>query len=38
MGETSDIAKALRSIAEGHLGYCAGQRLNVDGGFHMRTL
>jgi len=38
MGETSDIAKALRSIAEGHLDYCAGQRLNVDGGFHMRTL
>jgi NAD(P)-dependent dehydrogenase (short-subunit alcohol dehydrogenase family) len=38
MGETSDIAKAVRSIAEGHLDYCAGQRLNVDGGFHMRTL
>jgi 3-oxoacyl-[acyl-carrier protein] reductase len=38
MGETSDIAKAVRSIAEGQLDYCAGQRLNVDGGFHMRTL
>jgi NAD(P)-dependent dehydrogenase (short-subunit alcohol dehydrogenase family) len=38
MGEASDIAKAVRSIAEGHLDYCAGQRLNVDGGFHMRTL
>ena len=38
MGETSDISKAVRSIADGHLDYCAGQRLNVDGGFHMRTL
>lgn len=38
MGEASDIAKAVRAIAEGLLDYCAGQVLNVDGGFHLRTL
>jgi len=38
MGESSDIAKAVRAIADGLLDYCAGQRLNVDGGFHLRTL
>ena len=38
MGEASDIAKAVRAIADGLLDYCAGQILNVDGGFHLRTL
>ncbi len=38
MGETSDIAKAVRAIANGLLDYSAGQVLNVDGGFHLRTL
>ena len=38
MGEGSDIAKAVRAIADGLLDYCAGQVLNVDGGFHLRTL
>ncbi len=38
MGEASDIAKAVRAIADGLLDYCAGQVLNVDGGFHLRTL
>ncbi|WP_031496680.1 3-ketoacyl-ACP reductase [Bryobacter aggregatus] len=38
MGEASDIAKAVRAIADGLLDYCAGQKLNVDGGFHLRTL
>ena len=38
MGESSDIAKAVRAIADGLLDYCAGQVLNVDGGFHLRTL
>lgn len=38
MGEGSDIAKAVRAIADGLLDYCAGQRLNVDGGFHIRSL
>lgn len=38
MGEPSDIAKVVRAIADGLLDYCAGQILNVDGGFHLRTL
>lgn len=38
MGEGSDIAKAVRSIASGHLDYSTGQVLNVDGGFHLRSL
>jgi 3-oxoacyl-[acyl-carrier protein] reductase len=38
MGEGSDVAKAVRAIADGLLDYCAGQVLNVDGGFHLRSL
>jgi NAD(P)-dependent dehydrogenase (short-subunit alcohol dehydrogenase family) len=38
MGEPPDIARAVRAIAEGLLDYSSGQVLNVDGGFHMRTL
>ena len=38
MGEPLDVAKAVRAIADGLLDYCAGQVLNVDGGFHMRGL
>jgi NAD(P)-dependent dehydrogenase (short-subunit alcohol dehydrogenase family) len=38
MGEGSDIAKAVRAIADGLLDYCAGQVLDVDGGFHLRSL
>lgn len=38
MGEAADIAKAVRAVADGLLDYCAGQRLNVDGGFHLRSL
>lgn len=38
MGEGADIARAVRAIADGHLDYCAGQILNVDGGFHLRSL
>ena len=38
MGEPSDVARAVRGIAEGYLDYCAGQVLDVDGGFHLRTL
>jgi NAD(P)-dependent dehydrogenase (short-subunit alcohol dehydrogenase family) len=38
MGEGSDVAKAVRAIAGGLLDYCAGQVLNVDGGFHLRSL
>jgi len=38
MGEGVDIARAVRAVADGHLDYCAGQILNVDGGFHLRSL
>ena len=38
MGESADVAKAVRAIASGLLDYAAGQVLNIDGGFHMRGL
>lgn len=38
MGEPSDVAKAIRAIADGLLDYGTGQVLNVDGGFHLRSL
>lgn len=38
MGEASDVAKVVRAIADGLLDYSTGQVLNVDGGFHLRTL
>lgn len=38
MGEPSDIANVVRSIADGHLDYCAGQVIHADGGFHIRSL
>src|SRR4051794_1301735 len=38
MGETTDIARAVRAIADGLLDYATGQVINVDGGFHLRTL
>ncbi|MCX6586986.1 MAG: 3-ketoacyl-ACP reductase [Acidobacteria bacterium] len=38
MGESADVAKAVRSIADGLLDYSTGQVLNVDGGFHLRHL
>ena len=38
MGEAADVANGVRAIADGLLDYCAGQVLNVDGGFHMRGL
>jgi len=38
MGEPADVARAVRAIADGLLDYCAGQVLDADGGFHLRTL
>ena len=38
MGEARDIALAVRAIADGLLDYSTGQVLNVDGGFHLRSL
>lgn len=38
LGEASDVALAVRAIADGMLDYSTGQVLNVDGGFHLRSL
>jgi 3-oxoacyl-[acyl-carrier protein] reductase len=38
MGEGSDVARAVRAVADGALDYSTGQVLNVDGGFHLRSL
>lgn len=38
MGEADDVARAARAIADGLLDYSTGQILNVDGGFHLRSL
>jgi NAD(P)-dependent dehydrogenase (short-subunit alcohol dehydrogenase family) len=38
IGEPEDIARTIRSIADGQLDYCTGQVLHVDGGFHLRIL
>jgi 3-oxoacyl-[acyl-carrier protein] reductase len=38
MGEGADVAKAVRAIADGLLDYATGQVINIDGGFHMRSL
>ncbi len=38
MGQPEDVARSVRAIAEGLLDYSAGQVLNVDGGFHLRSL
>jgi 3-oxoacyl-[acyl-carrier protein] reductase len=38
MGDGADVAKAVRAIAGGLLDYATGQIINIDGGFHMRSL
>jgi 3-oxoacyl-[acyl-carrier protein] reductase len=38
MGEGRDVAKAVRAIADGLLDYSTGQVIDVDGGFHLRSL
>ena len=38
MGEVTDLAKCMRAVADGYLDYCAGQVINCDGGFSLRTL
>jgi 3-oxoacyl-[acyl-carrier protein] reductase len=38
MGEGADVARAVRAVASGLLNYSTGQVLDVDGGFHLRTL
>lgn len=38
MGEGADVAKAVRAVADGLLDYSTGQVIDVDGGFHLRSL
>src|SRR5215471_17656597 len=38
MGEPADVARAVRAIADGLLDYTTGQVLDIDGGFHLRSL
>lgn len=38
LGTPEDVAAAVRAIADGNLDYATGQVLNIDGGFHLRTL
>ena len=38
MGEPADVARVIRAIADGLLDYSAGAIIDVDGGFHLRTL
>ena len=37
-GQPEDIAKAVAAIARGALPFSTGEVINVDGGFHLRTL
>jgi 3-oxoacyl-[acyl-carrier protein] reductase len=38
MGEGADVAKTVRALADGLLDYATGQIINIDGGFHLRSL
>ncbi len=38
MGEPVDVARAVRAIAAGLLDYSTGQVIDIDGGFHLRSL
>jgi 3-oxoacyl-[acyl-carrier protein] reductase len=38
LGEGADVARAVRAIADGLLDYSTGQVIDVDGGFHLRSL
>lgn len=37
-GEPDDVARAVTMLASGTLPFSTGERINVDGGFHMRRL
>lgn len=38
LGRPGDVALAVRAIADGNLDYSTGQVIDVDGGFHLRSL
>lgn len=37
-GKPDDVGKAIAAIAAGYMPYSTGEVINVDGGFHLRTL
>ena len=37
-GQPDDVARAVEAIVKGYFPFSTGERLNVDGGFHMRRL
>lgn len=37
-GTPQDVANAISAIVEGKLAFSTGERINVDGGFHLRRL
>lgn len=37
-GKPEDVAKAVLAVADGLLPFSTGQVIDVDGGFHLRTL
>ncbi len=37
-GQGEDVATAVNSLVSGGFPFCTGQRINVDGGFHIRRL
>jgi len=37
-GQPEDVATAVAMLASGALGFTTGERINVDGGFHIRRL
>ena len=37
-GEPEDVARAVAAIVSGYLPFSTGERINVDGGFHIRQL
>jgi NAD(P)-dependent dehydrogenase (short-subunit alcohol dehydrogenase family) len=37
-GQPEDVAAAVAMLASGALGFSTGERINVDGGFHIRRL
>jgi NAD(P)-dependent dehydrogenase (short-subunit alcohol dehydrogenase family) len=37
-GQPDDVARAVEAIVRGYFPFTTGERLNVDGGFHMRRL
>lgn len=37
-GKVEDVASAVATLAKGELSFCTGERINVDGGFHIRRL